>query len=60
MAGRFQKYAWQHDSGKTHGSTTPQRKYCQSNGIVSHTLYVSVQIPDVHGLTGTTGCVQLL
>ena len=55
---RFRKYAWHHDSENTHGSTTQHRKYCHSNGIVAHTLYGSVQLPDVHHLMGTTDCVH--
>ena len=47
-----------YDSENAHGNTTPQRGHCHVISIVAHTLYGSVQLPDVHHLTGTTDCVH--
>ena len=49
-----------YDSKIAHGNTTPQRGHCHANSIVAHTLYGSVQLPDIYHLTVTTDCVHQL
>ena len=39
-----------YDSENVNGSTPPQRENSHANRIVAHTLYGSVQLPDVHRL----------
>ena len=49
-----------YDIANAHGSTIPQSEHLHANSIVVHPLYRSVQLPDLHRLTGTTDCVYKL
>ena len=49
-----------YNSESLHGSTPYQVDHYDSTSIFVQPLYGSLQLPDIHRLTGTTGCVHQL